>query len=292
MMKESVSLGGIQYDRRLQAVGDVVIRSIIEWAGSSEVLVRDLYCDGANVLQCVSGRFRFTLDGVKSIELGGGEALVSYPGHRMTMEAQEGECRLVSVVLCGVSVKNYLDSMGFFHGQSGRTVLQCELLAKIRNLLDRQPVENRICLSLLSDILQSMAQDFREQGNAFILDAVRLIRSNLEHGLVRLEPLCEQLRVSRAHLHSAFVQAGLGPPSAFIRNEQRQLAISLLQTTTLSVTEIAHRAGFISMTHFANFMRKYTGKSAREWRLDGRCQTVNSGNRQIFCTDNELVDGK
>lgn len=156
----------IHHDRRLQAVGNVIIRSIVEWQGAAGCLARDLYLDGADVLLCVSGRFRFTLDGVKVMELGVGEALVTYPGHRVTFEALGNENHLFSVVLCGTSVKDYFDSMGFFHGQSGRTSLPIELLARIRDHLDRQSTvsvaENQASLSLMTDALQSMANDFRE----------------------------------------------------------------------------------------------------------------------------------
>lgn len=156
----------VQNGRRLQTAGHVVVRSIVEWQGVAGVLARDLYLDGADVLLCVAGRFRFTLDGVKAIELGVGEVLVVYPGHRVTFEALQNVSHLFSLVLCGTTVKDYFDSMGFFHGQSGRTTLQPELLVRIRDLVDRQPIvpsaENQVCLSLVTEFLQSMVKDLRE----------------------------------------------------------------------------------------------------------------------------------
>ena len=262
------------FDRRLLAAEGVVIRFIADLKTHPALVAKDLYLEGAYVLQCSAGRFRVTLDGTQMVELGNGEMLVTYPGHRMTLEALERVNQLCYISLCGHSVEDYLDSLGFFHGQHGRAALQPELLKKIRDLLAQQaadPVQrNRTCLSMLNDILFSAAMDLQNGTNVVLCDAIRQLHANLRKGIVRLEPLCKQLRVSRAHLHAIFVQSGLPPPSAFIRNEQKQLILRLLRMTQLPITEIARRAGFTSMTHFANFMRRETGKSARAWRMESR----------------------
>jgi len=261
------------FDRRLTAAADVVIRSLANLETPAGTLTHDLYFEGADILRCSQGRFRFTIDGAHTIEIGPGEALVTYPEHRVTIEALDAGNRLVYGIFWGSSVEDYLDSLGFFHGMHGRASSQDELLMELRHLLAEQTggqmKRNPVCLSLLTDILMTMAQDMRERGNAFLSDALRQIRANLSKGVVRLDPLCEQLRVSRAHLHTVFVRAGLGSPSAFIRGEQLRMVKRLLRTTSLPVAEVARSSGFISMTHFANFMRQHTGKSARAWRMGG-----------------------
>jgi len=257
-------------DRRLSAAGDVRIRSIADLKTPRATLTQDLYQDGAEILHCVGGRFRLTLDGSRAIAIGSGEVLVIYPDHRVTLEALARENRLVSGMLCGGSVGAYLDSLGYFDGIHGPAVLQRKLLAQVRGMLRRQTegdmTQKRRNLSLLTDILTSVAKDLNTYRNAFLGEAIHRIQANLAKGVVRLEPLCDQLHVSRAHLHAAFVEAGLGSPSAFIRDEQKRLVMRLLLATRLPVAEVARRAGFISMTHFSNFMRRYTGKFAREWR--------------------------
>lgn len=262
-----VTLGG---DQRLSVAGEVIIRSLTDLETPAGTVTRDLYFEGAEVLHCSKGRFRFTFDGTREIEIGPGETLVAYPGYRVTIEALEISNRLSYGVFVGDSIEDYLDAIGFFHGEYGKAGAYDELLGELRSLLNRQASGETnlqgVCFSLLTDILISVARDLREGGNGFLGDAIRQIRVNLKQGIVRLEPLCGQLHVSRAHLHSVFVHAGLESPSVFIRNEQVRLVLRLLQTTQLSVADIAQRAGFISKTHFANFMRRNTGKSAREWR--------------------------
>jgi len=254
-------------DRRFLAAADVVVRSVADLKTGPKTLTKNVYFEGADVLQCVTGRFRFTLDGERVIEVGAGETLVTYPGHHVTIEALADANRLVYGILYGDSVADYLDDLGFFHGIHGSAELQDVLWDELRKTL-RAGGDDRDTagISLLTDILVTTAQALRGRENAFLADAIHQIRVNLEGGVVRLAPLCERLHKSRAHLHTAFVRGGLGSPSAFIRNEQRRMVLRLLRTTRLPVAEIARRAGFISMTHFANFMRRYTGKSARAWR--------------------------
>lgn len=262
-----VTTGG---DRRLSVAGEVIIRSLTDLETPAATVTRDQYFEGADVLRCSKGRFRLTFDGTRGIEIGPGETLVTYPGYRVTIEALESSNRLSYVVFVGDSIEDYLDAVGFFHGEHGKAGAYDELLGELKGILERQAKGvsnlNPVCLSLLTDILISVARDLREDGNGFLGDAIRQIRANLKQGIVRLEPLCEQLHVSRAHLHSVFVHAGLESPSAFIRSEQMRLVLRLLQTTRLPIADVAQRAGFISKTHFANFMRRMTGKSAREWR--------------------------
>jgi len=258
------------FDLRLQDAGDVRIRSISDLKTPRATLMQDLYLVGAEIIHCMDGRLRMTLDGTRVIELGPGEVVVVYPDHRVTVEAWAVDNRFVSGTLCGSAVCDYLDSLGYFHGIHGQATLQKKLLAQVRGLLGRESKggrsQNRQNLSLLTDVLSSVAKDLNTYRNAFFGKAIHQIQANLAKGIVRLGPLCEKLGVSRAHLHAAFVEAGLGSPSVFIRNEQKRLVMRLLLTTQLPIAEVARRAGFISITHFSNFMRQYTGKSAREWR--------------------------
>lgn len=263
----NVTTGG---DRRLSVAGEVIIRSLTDLETPAALLTRDLYFEGADVLHCLKGRFRFTFDGTREIEIGPGETLITYPGYRVTIESLESFNRLSYGVFVGDAIEDYLDAVGFFHGEHGKARAHEELLGELKGILERQTKGesnlNSVCLSILTDVLISVARDLGVGGNGFLGDAIRQIRANLKQGIVRLEPLCEQLHVSRAHLHSVFVHAGLEAPSVFIRNEQTRLVLRLLQTTRLPIADIAQRAGFISKTHFANFMRRMTGKSAREWR--------------------------
>jgi len=86
---------------------------------------------------------------------------------------------------------------------------------------------------------------------------------------VRLTPLYDQLHGGHTALSRAFKEAGLGSPAAFIRQEQLRHVRHLLTQTQKPIAEIADEAGFISLTHFANVVKRLTGKTAREIRRGG-----------------------
>jgi AraC-like DNA-binding protein len=53
---------------------------------------------------------------------------------------------------------------------------------------------------------------------------------------------------------------------AFIRHRRLKLAISLLESTFLSVKEISARVGYSSAASFARMFRKQMGKTPTTWR--------------------------
>ena len=124
-------------------------------------------------------------------------------------------------------------------------------------------------MMLLSDMLATYAHDLRVGANAVVGCAIRQIHENLANRIVRLAPLYEQLHIGPTALTSAFKNAGIGTPAKFIRQEQVRHAQNLLTQTKKSIAEIAEETGFISLTHFANFIKRMTGKTAREIRRGG-----------------------
>lgn len=257
------------FDQRIGSA-DIGIRDITDLKTKSKVLVRNIYFEGGDVLRCYEGRFRFVIDEDRTIDIGPGEVLCIYPEHWVTIEALEKTNRLVYCILNGPGVVEYFNSLGYYDGLKGRCSPQFESVQEMMRLLNSEvyvtPEGKHKCLRYLSDALVTVVRDIRRNGNALVIDAIRQIRTNLKNRIVRIDPLCEQLRVSHAYLHRIFVNAGVGTPSDFIRKEQLRVAVKMLRETTTSVSEVAEEAGFISSTHFANFIKRYTGKTAREIR--------------------------
>ena len=54
------------------------------------------------------------------------------------------------------------------------------------------------------------------------------------------------------------------------RREQLRVVLRLLKHTRKPIAEVAAEAGFISPTHFANFVKRNTGFAAREIRNGAR----------------------
>lgn len=231
------------------------------------VLAQDVYFEGGDILRCYEGRFRFVLCDREPIEIGVGEALVIYPDQRVTIESLEGRNRLLYAVFYGTGVPEYFESFGFFDGLYGKTSEQRIPFEAVKRLFENGAnMDNPELRSNMDDALVTYAHDFRDNGNALVFDAVRMIRENLAKGIVQLKPLCDQLKVSRAYLHRVFVREGIGTPSEFIRREQVRHILRLLKDGTLSIAEISKRTGFLSQTHFSDFVHRYTGHPPRDLR--------------------------
>jgi len=249
---------------------DVRIQLMAEHIAQRGALIRDVYFEGGDVLRCYCGRFRFGLEGCEPIEIGEQESIVVYPGQRVTIEALDKVNLLVYVILEGAGVAPYFDRLGFFNGIHGRTSTQIELFRDVKHRLEAKGVIDRSKLmSRLSDALVTYAHDLRVGTNAVVSTAIRQIRKNLKNKIVRLTPLYEQLHIGHTALSQAFKRAGLGSPAEFIRREQLRQVRHLLTQTQKPIANIAEETGFISPTHFANFVKRMTGKTAREIRRGG-----------------------
>jgi len=254
-------------DARLDCAHDVRIRVMAELCTEAGVLIEDVYFEGGDVLRCDEGRFRFKLGDRPDMVIGLGEAVVIYPGNRVTIEALDGKNLLRYAIMDGTDVAAYFDQFGFFDGVHGRTSTQRAVFEEVkRRLAVASGLTTPATLALLSDALVTYAHDFREGGGALLFDVIRQIRENLRDGIVRLDPLCAQLKVSRARLHRTFAAAHMPTPAEFIRNEQMRMALRLLGNSSKSISDIANETGFLSTSHFATFIKRMTGLSPSDCR--------------------------
>jgi len=252
---------------RIDKTADVCIRSLTELRTAPEILIKDVYFDGGDVLRCYEGRFRFVLDNRPPIVICAGESIVVYPGQRVTIEALDATNLILYAIYDGNDVAAYFDRFGFFDGMHGKTSTQTEVFHQVMRWLSGDPAADHSGLgALMASALTTYAHDFMENGNALVCEAIRQIRLNLKNRIVRIDPLCDQLKVSRSYLHRAFRNAGLLGASEFIKQEQLRHALHLLKATDKSIADIAEESGFLSVTHFATFVRSRTGKSPRELR--------------------------
>lgn len=248
----------------------VDIREINDLESGKETLIENFRFAGVNLLRCYEGRYRIERKDHPVVHLGPGEVLVVYPGHVVTIVAQKPANRLVYGIFIGNEVVDYFNALGCFDGLHSATLSRYESVIKLRELMKPELYQTETghdaCLSYLSDIIVSIVGDARANGNPLIFDAIAQIQKNLMQGIVRIQDLCEALKVSRSYLHRAFRDAGLGSLAAFIKAAQLQRALWLLRNTDQPVTEIAKASGFTSVTHFSTFIRKRMGRPPRELR--------------------------
>ena len=255
-------------DTRLDGKSGVTLRLLADAVMPRRVFVDNFYFTGLNVMRCYGGRFGFTFNDREPIELKSGELIVIYPGHYVKIESLEETNRVVYCVFDGPDVEDFFDDLGFFDCARGPTMPRLSAFIDIRRQVDalralRDETSDRrlAALRLLTAALVSRPDHLTSTWNAPLFQAAYRIHQNLKRGIVRLDPLCSELKVSRSHLHHRFVAAGLPSPSEIIRREQLRLAVRLLRESTLSLVDVMERAGFISQSHFSTFIKRYTGRT-------------------------------
>lgn len=83
---------------------------------------------------------------------------------------------------------------------------------------------------------------------------------------ITLEKLAIQARLSPEHLLRLFKTNVKSTPIHYLWEYRINKAVELLNSTGLTVTEIAHRCGFKTSHHFARLIKQFTGKTATEIR--------------------------
>lgn len=106
--------------------------------------------------------------------------------------------------------------------------------------------------------------------NPAVVDAFRFIQNNFSKGNLSVDDVVANGRVPRRSLERAF-------RSEFRRTILHEIirvrvnhAQKLLETTSQSITDIASRSGFASVTHFYRVFRDRTGQTPRAFRLSRR----------------------
>lgn len=248
---------------------ELSIRMLTELHADKSVLARRAFFDGGDVLVCTSGLFRFTFgtEGGERIELAPGEILVVYPGNVVTIESLKPKGHLRYAILNGTRVDDFFDSFGFYDGLKFTTDAQYETF---RNAAAQFESGNaRGALSLIHDALRTFSVSLRQGKRITLFNAIQIIHRNLAQGIVRLQPVYDELDVSRATLHRVFTENALPGPGEFLRHAQLRKARHLLTTTTLAIGEIGKRVGIPSPVYFTEFVRKFAGTTPTKLREAG-----------------------
>jgi AraC family transcriptional regulator len=95
--------------------------------------------------------------------------------------------------------------------------------------------------------------------------ALEYIDSNLRED-ISLADVAATLSMSRGHFAHAFRQTIGLPPHRFVLARRIERAKSLLLETDLPITEIAHRIGCASHSHFSVLFHRATGQTPRDYR--------------------------
>jgi len=267
------------------AANGLHVRQVSDIDTGKAVLIERMFFCGGNIIFCTTGSFRFSFGDGAELTLSTGEALVLYPGTIVTIAALAAHNHLRYIIIDeGMPASEFLNSFAFYDRLVFRADLQHGNFSTLQALAaaGAQPSDGHAAaIALLSDTLRTIQHTLRQENRALFFDAVSLIHSNLSRGIVRTEPLCEELRTSRTRLHQEFVRnCGCGP-GEFIRREQLRIALWHLTNTRRSIKEIAAATGIPSNAYFTIFIRRMTGQSPSDIRRKGLRQPASDVQRGL-----------
>ena len=131
----------------------------------------------------------------------------------------------------------------------------------IRTILKMNRMRNEIYISQRLAKLTSKP----DEGDEFIDRLHRIIRKNLANTEFNIDAIAAEMGMSRsAFFKKVKGQTGFAPVD-LIKEFRLSHAAELLQTTNLSIAEVAFRSGFADSSYFGKCFRKRYGLSPREY---------------------------
>jgi AraC family transcriptional regulator len=131
-----------------------------------------------------------------------------------------------------------------------------------------EALKSELALHLLSHYAASSRAAPRTQARISprkLARAVEYIDAHLRDDL-SLARLARVLAMSPSHLSHAFRTTTGLPPHRFVLHRRVERAKQLLRCTELSITDIAHRIGCASHSHFSVLFLRTTGQTPRDFR--------------------------
>lgn len=176
--------------------------------------------------------------------------------------------KIHTMITSGIPINNYFPQKSGI----GDKVEEIRKLFRNENDSMRFEIKRRI-LNLLIIIADSVAEPVVTESNqnppahiSEIQSAVNYINDNISKAIT-LDDIAHAASMSRSYVSSHFKLVTGVSPYEYLLTARVEKAIELLKKTELSVTEIAQKCGFGSLSSFNKTFRKSIGVTPREYRL-------------------------
>ena len=100
----------------------------------------------------------------------------------------------------------------------------------------------------------------------FFIKVTELVEKNIDNSNYNVEDLCRDLGMSRMNMYRKFQSLSTITPLEFIRIYRLNKGATLLQTSDLSINEIAYAVGFSSAQYFAKCFKEVFQLTPRQYR--------------------------
>ena len=125
-----------------------------------------------------------------------------------------------------------------------------------------------------ADKLMATLEQNRPQEAAFMQKINTLIKVNLENENFDSNALCKAMSMSRTQLFRRLKSLIRQAPAIYIKNIRLQRAKELLETADFTVSEIAFKTGFQTVSHFTKIFKKQYGIPPSVFRRTNKSGTT------------------
>lgn len=218
----------------------------------------------------IAGTGKFIFDDGKRCVLQPNTVVYRLPGETHHLEFDgNGEWSYRWLTFDGPGAADFIKSYGF--DSSGVSADACphELFLEAGKLLqDRTPYAWRQTVAVIAAILAKAGggNDVTSGDGKLVRRFIELCRKHTDDGSVNVNVIADMLKIDRSTLRRAVKSQLRTNPGAYLREMRIQQALTLLNTTDLSVAEIAEASGFINLSHFCRSIRELTGKPPGAYR--------------------------
>lgn len=173
------------------------------------------------------------------------------------------------------------------HGLKPRLTLTPDQMVKVRALTDTMEEEQQkekpgyrlVVSGCFLNLIALLSRFYSETKTPDTKNMMKLaaVLSHLEEHYaepIRIDDLVNMAHMSRRAFYSAFQDITQHPPGTYLRNLRIRKAVELLQTTGLSITEIAFSCGFESSSYFSRQFTKVMKTGPRAFRNQQRTHSV------------------
>lgn len=133
----------------------------------------------------------------------------------------------------------------------------------LKSLEETKQWFTEICIRLHKSIAST--RQFVSQ--KLVEEAIFYTKGNYMQNDLSITSLCQSLHISPGYFSGLFKKATQLTYGAYLLKMRMEIAQELLRTTDLKAFEIAERVGFSDPNYFSLSFKKYTGVSAKDYRI-------------------------
>ena len=128
------------------------------------------------------------------------------------------------------------------------------------------------------DRLSFSAEENTNHPDELILQAQLWLQNNLHKTAISMQELAQLFGMSQRNFTRRFKQATNILPVQYLQKQRLAAAQDLLQSSNLSIKEIAYRIGYLDVSYFTKLFKKSTSITPKEYRSTVRAKLFSSIN--------------